>query len=496
MPQNKAEPKRDTIINRWTLCFVDKTLERAYKDNYFEKSIASFRIYFAIVTFLYAAFGFFDSYGGTEFIQIFFVVRYALVVPFMAGVVVFSFFTAFKKHWQIWITSGYVIGGWGISYMLALNPGNHYYYGGLFLVFVSGYFLIKLHLTWAIAGGMLILLFYNLAPLLIETPNLNIFEYYIITNAFYLAANMISGTALYHSQLHERIEFYQRKLLHEKQIEIQHANDNLESKILERTKLLKDRNAALKEQIEKRKQVEQELKISAKKAEESDRLKSTFLSNLSHEIRTPMNGILSFLDLVNDPDFGKAEQAHFLASLETSGQRLLSTMNDIIEISKIESSTLTTKPTEVKLYQTYAKLTDSLALEIREKNLLLVRPDPADSLTLFTDEEMLEKILRHLIKNAIKFTNSGRISISHQLNKDKLQFSISDTGCGIPKERQEAIFKSFVQANDGLTRSHEGAGLGLSICKAYVESLGGSIWLESEPHIGSTFNFTIDYQAV
>jgi signal transduction histidine kinase len=331
-----------------------------------------------------------------------------------------------------------------------------------------------------------------MAPFLVETSNQNIFDYYITTNAFYLSANLISSAALYNSQFHERTEFFQRQLLRENQIEIQNVNESLESKILERTKLLKDRNTALKEQIKQRKLVEEELKIAAAKAEESDRLKSAFLSNLSHEIRTPMNGILSFLDLVNDPEFTKSEQEQFLANLEISGQRLLRTMNDIIEISNIESSSLTLKPIEFQLGQTYASLADLLNPELSEKHLDLILPDASEDLTLFTDAKILEKILLHLVKNAIKFTDAGQISIQHQVISKQVQFSIADTGCGIPKQHHKAIFKRFIQAEDGLTRSYEGSGLGLSICKAYIESLGGTIWLESKPQKGSTFYFTIE----
>jgi signal transduction histidine kinase len=479
------------MMNAWTLSLSDEALEQGYRDHYFKKSLPSFRVYFAIVTFLYAAFGLIDSHNATECASTFFIIRYALVVPLMSAVILFSFLKSFQSHWQFMIASSYVIAGWGISYMLLLNPENHYYYGGLFLIFFAGYFLIKLHFAWATGASLLVLLFYNLSPILTGAPIDNTFDYYITTNAFYLSANLISSAALYNSQWHERIEFYQRKLLHEKQAEIQHVNENLENKILERTKLLKDRNAALKEQIEKRKQVEEALKISAEKAEESDRLKSAFLSNLSHEIRTPMNGILSFLDLVNDPDFTKSERVQFLANLEVSGQRLLKTMDDIIEISQIESSSLTINPTEVDLETVYTNLADLLNISIKEKNLSLVLPAHEENLKLFTDREMLLKILRHLIKNAIEFTDSGEISIRHQMHPDYVQFSVADTGCGIPIERHEAIFKHFVQAENGLARAHEGAGLGLSICQAYVESLGGKIWLESVPNEGSVFNFTI-----
>jgi PAS domain S-box-containing protein len=244
------------------------------------------------------------------------------------------------------------------------------------------------------------------------------------------------------------------------------------------------------------KEAEVELIAAKEKAEESDRLKTAFLLNMSHEIRTPMNGILGFTSLLNQPGLDEQERAQFISIIDKSGERLLNTINDIIEISKIEVGDVMLKLGNVNLVELMQFHYKFFKIQTQEKQLELEISNQitGDEAELITDKNKLDGILMNLIKNAIKFTSTGKIEFGNYLKDGKAWFYVSDTGKGIPKEKQEAIFDRFMQVDIGLAREHEGSGIGLSIVKAYLEILGGSIHVNSEVGKGSTFLFSIPYQ--
>jgi PAS domain S-box-containing protein len=262
--------------------------------------------------------------------------------------------------------------------------------------------------------------------------------------------------------------------------------------------------------ISEHKRAEEELIKAKVKAEESDRLKSAFLANMSHEIRTPMNGILGFAELLKEPDLTGEELDEYIRIIEKSGARMLNIINDIIDISKIESGQMqvTISETDVNeqteyVYNFFKPETDQNGLQFSLKNALA-----AQEATIKTDSEKVNAILINLVKNAIKFTQKGSIEFGYVLkpvepSQDEsgdepvkpaeLEFYVKDTGAGILEDQKEFIFDRFRQGNISLNRSYEGAGLGLSISKAYVNMLGGKIWVESEAGKGATFYFTIPY---
>lgn len=247
--------------------------------------------------------------------------------------------------------------------------------------------------------------------------------------------------------------------------------------------------------IQKTKMIE-ELKAAKEKAEQSDRLKSAFLANMSHEIRTPMNGIIGFLNLLNKSDIEEKNRKKFLDIVNKSGERLLDTINDIIEISKIESgetelsvSVVNIKETLDYFYQFFKVQTDEKGLELK-LSLKAVKK----TTTVLTDKTKLESILTNLIKNAVKFTKHGSIEIGNYFDGEYMVFYVKDTGSGIPANRIDAIFHRFVQADLSISRGHEGSGLGLSIARAYAETLGGTLWVKSELGKGSTFFCSIPFK--
>ncbi|MGF7141535.1 response regulator [Roseimarinus sediminis] len=250
---------------------------------------------------------------------------------------------------------------------------------------------------------------------------------------------------------------------------------------------------AVKEDITERKKFIEDLKIAKEKAEESDRLKSAFLANMSHEIRTPMNGILGFTSLLLEPDLNSKEKEHYIEIVHKSGQRMLNTVTDIVEISKIEAGIVQIVQKETDVNKTIAELVVFFKPEAEKKGLQLnlneLLPDSAKK--LITDQNKLDSILTNLIKNAIKYTDSGTINLGCRMKDTEIEFYVKDTGIGIPVHRQNAIFERFMQADIADTRVFEGSGLGLAIAKSYVEMLGGNIWVESKESLGSTFYFTL-----
>ncbi len=241
------------------------------------------------------------------------------------------------------------------------------------------------------------------------------------------------------------------------------------------------------------KKAESELIIAKEKAEESDRLKSAFLANLSHEIRTPMNSILGFLSLMQDPSLSKADQEEYYKAVKFGADRLLNTINDIVELSRIDSGDMVVDKSETNVAELFFVLYTLFSRESKGKDLEFVNklPKPSENVVITCDREKLVAILSNLLKNAIKYTPKGSIEIGCRLESEKIIFYVKDTGIGIPLERQKAIFERFVQADGSNTRAYEGSGLGLSLSLAYVEMMGGTIWVDSKPSEGSTFFFEL-----
>ena len=251
---------------------------------------------------------------------------------------------------------------------------------------------------------------------------------------------------------------------------------------------------------QKNKELEQtndELLAAKEKAEESDRLKSAFLANMSHEIRTPMNGILGFAELLKEPELTGDQQQSYISVIEESGARMLSIINDIIDISKIETGQKQLVIKEVNINELIEYIYSFFKPEVGAKGMALSFKNslPNKEAIVHTDYEKVYAVLINLVKNAIKYSDAGMIEIGYLSKGGMLEFFVRDTGIGISKERQKAIFERFMQADLADKMARQGAGLGLSIAKAYVEMLGGEIWVESQEGVGSTFYFTLPFHA-
>lgn len=244
--------------------------------------------------------------------------------------------------------------------------------------------------------------------------------------------------------------------------------------------------------ITRRKKMEEELILAKAHAEEPNKLKSAFLANMSHEIRTPLNAIVGFSGLiVNEKDENKRNK--YVQVIESNNELLLKLIGDILDLSKVEAGSMEYTHSEFDLNKLMEDMNGTLQLRLdKKKQVVLSYKCGLEQCVIRSERNRLTQLVTNLVTNAIKFTEHGTINFGYELRNDMLRFYVSDTGCGIPKEKQKDIFNRFIKLND----FKQGFGLGLPICKSIVNDLGGEIGVESEEGKGSTFWFTIPYVPV
>lgn len=253
---------------------------------------------------------------------------------------------------------------------------------------------------------------------------------------------------------------------------------------------------AVKEDISDRKKLIRELIEAKEKAQESDQLKTAFLNNVSHEIRTPFNGILGFLGLIEDETTSLAERKSYISSVNKSAERLMNTLNDIVEVSKIQTGQCLLDPSEIQINTLVSRVIDLNRPLTQSKPLIIknINQIHQSDYTFQIDVPKTQLVLNTLINNAIKFTRQGSVELNTSLHETGLHFEIKDTGIGIDPDKQDHIFEPFMQGDVSTTRGYEGSGLGLTIAKAHVTLMGGTISFTSIPGTGTSFFVQLPYQ--
>ena len=267
-------------------------------------------------------------------------------------------------------------------------------------------------------------------------------------------------------------------------IVIKNENDSLKN-IVGVVKDITDFNKTIKE-----------LKRSKDRAEESDRLKTSFLSNMSHDLRTPMNAIIGYSELLNLSNTNPQNRREFSKIIKQKGLQLLTLIDDIIEVSKFETGIQNISRNEFNLHVLLNEvrnifLDKRVDLGKENININLVLPPNNDDLTVYTDSGRLQQVLGNLINNGLKFTEKGYVEFGYELFEDKIKFYVKDTGKGVPKDKQKYIFNRFKSIEKTTRLKYTGSGLGLTLSKRIVDLLGGKIWIESEENKGAAFFFTI-----
>ncbi|MEA1887388.1 MAG: ATP-binding protein [Bacteroidota bacterium] len=303
----------------------------------------------------------------------------------------------------------------------------------------------------------------------------------------------------------ERSRAMAEKGFHESEIKVKHRNGKyvvLSTKMVE----VKDESGSpvgilsISRDITSLKDTQNQLIVAKEKAEEGNRLKSTFLANISHEIRTPLNSIVGFANLLNDAHADPDLREEYVNFLNQNTEKLLQVITDIIDLSKLENNEIdiSYNPVRINLILEYIeeytkKLIERSGKEIEfsiEKGL----PDDRD--IVYSDDLWLKRVFRHLLDNAVKFTRAGSIELKSVLAGSSVMFTIRDTGIGISRENLKAIFEQFRQEENGHHRSFEGLGVGLTMARKVIENMDGYLWVESEKGKGSEFFFTIPYRPV
>lgn len=478
--------KRTTLyekgVNSLTLRFNDKTIEERFKTLFIEHSKLQMRIAIAVAVLLYSLFSFMTTEMAQAVPNNLLLVRFLIAIPLATSFILFTYHPRYVKLAELVLTILVSIGGLGVLlfYFLMRDTAIIFYHYGLILVFMYIFTLIKLRFYWSFSLSLTILLLYEL----LTVTQYRYDSQLVFVNIFIITGFFVSAIAGYYNELMMRNEFLLKEEVSRQKEMLDEVNISLEEEVQKRTiELLKANKALSKAKL---------------KAEGSERLKSAFLANISHEIRTPLTRIVGFSELLAKANVNQEKRQKYSEVLEENANQLLTVINDIIELSSIQSENISLNQTTFNLHSFLDEFTPFVLDELKRNNKVdlvsfkINKQTLFEHLTISTDQFRLRKVILNLLQNAVKFTFNGEISLSYRVRNDNfIEFCIKDSGVGIEDENQEFIFDYFRQGQEGANRNFGGMGVGLSISKGIVRSLGGKIWVNSALNEGSNFYFTV-----
>jgi len=458
-------------VNILTLRFNDRDLEKEFRSYYFDKYLIQLRWMHVISIFLFVLVTVVDRVL-LENSYVTYSISLSIVVSVFSLGLILTFVKTdlYKKLYRALNIVYVLITTFFFMFSSFQSESVHavILFSGVYICLIFNYTSIRQDFILAFTTGLFIILCYVFGGF----SRFPVISDFIQVGIYLLGVNLLGMFIAYMIEHDGKKVFLMLRQIRHNADKINNANKYLESEVEKRT---------------------YELRLAKEKAEESDKLKSAFLANMSHEIRTPMNGILGFTSLLEKPDLSEETRGQYIDIIKKSGDRMLNTVNDLISISKIETGQETLNERDMDPCAMVEEIVEFFAPSAMNKELELRhhRSSAHQHELVKLDPSKFSSIVSNLIRNAIKYTDNGSIDVSSSKDGKQVTVEVNDSGQGIPKDRQKAIFDRFIQADIYDLKAKEGAGLGLSIVKAYVEMMGGTISLESEPDKGSRFTVTL-----
>lgn len=442
---------RSGRIRPLVLQFADAETESDFRDDFFRRSRKTIRVALLLGAAIYAAFGLLDLYIVRDAVAELFIIRYAMVCPFLLAVAVITGTEAFRQYSQGILGTAMAIAGLGIVAMTAVTqaPVSHFYYAGLSLVIMYCTIAIRLFFTYSFAVTVVLVAIYAATAAWVNPLPPPVFA----SNMAFLVGSV--GVGLFSNYAIEL--FIREKYL-----------TNLQLRQASQQAL------ALKEQ-----------------AESANRAKSEFLATMSHELRTPLNAVIGFAEIIKMQMLGRIEiqrYVEYAADIYDSAKHLLAIIEDLLDLSRAESGALNLQEDVINIDALVDEALRVMRQHASERGVRLRSVSRADKVDLNADPRLVRQLLTNLISNAIKFTrDGGAVTIATELSDaGELQIAVSDTGVGIAKEDLERVFQPFTQVNPAFARDHGGAGLGLPLVKKVTELHDGRLEVESDLGVGTT----------
>ena len=495
---NKTNSADYYRINWLTLSFSGD-LEKAFQDGFFQNSLRQARIAFLLAIFFYSIFGVLDAWLVPEAKHKLWLIRYAIFVPYVAVVYLFSFSRHFKKYMQVSIALGVVIAGVGITAMILIAPypASHSYYAGLLLIFIFGYTSAKLRFWWATTAGWLIVVSYEVAAIWLSPTPIPIL---VNNNFFFLSANLLSMFACYSIEYFLRRNFVQARLLQAEKKKVTVINLELETRVRERTAQLAKTNEELKQEIIERKRSEKEQRYLEAQLAKSQKMEAigTLAGGVAHDLNNILSGLVSYpeLLLMDLPDESPLKQP--ILTIQASGQKAAAIVQDLLTLARRGVSVQEVMNLN-KLIEDYLSSPENQKIMEFHSDVTVETNLQSDLFNIMGSPVHLSKTIMNLVSNAAEaMPNGGTISIStdncyidNSLKAfdavdegDYATLTVSDTGIGISHENIERIFEPFYTKK---TMGRSGTGLGMAVVWGTVKDHSGYIDVKSELGEGSTF---------